>query len=285
MCFWCKYSATYTQSRDRLGMSMLSIRNFRVMSKYLPLVAQNKSRRARLAFPGTPSIPRFPLPPISKLCRKKKESLKIIVIAGRSATAGGKKYRLLPHITHDPLRPSLKQLLEDCPDELFRGYPEASQWTRNWNTSGIVKTLQTQSLATVLSVRIYQLTGAASNITEMVPPTKEVISIFVKAGLYSLIDLRYCYEKIYLSQFRLQIIFYRSHRNILAITDCHPLPQDALTVWQDGYYIGNSNSYRVNNSCGGNISPSYIFFTIDPNMCTVSKRSTRLSHYRHRVLI
>jgi len=40
-------------------MSMLSIRNFRVMSKYLPLVAQNKSRCARLAFPGTPSIPLF----------------------------------------------------------------------------------------------------------------------------------------------------------------------------------------------------------------------------------
>lgn len=41
-------------------MSMLSVRQcFRVMSKYLPLVAQNKSRRARLAFPGTPSIPLF----------------------------------------------------------------------------------------------------------------------------------------------------------------------------------------------------------------------------------
>lgn len=142
-------------------MSTLSIRKrFRVMSKYLPLVAQNKSRRARLAFPGTPSIPlfrafryrQFP----SCNCIKKK-SLKIIVIARRSATAGGKKYRLLPHITHDPLRPSSKQLLEDCPDELFRGYPEASQWTRNWNTSGIAKTLQTRSLAMVLSVRIYQL--------------------------------------------------------------------------------------------------------------------------------
>lgn len=98
-------------------------------------------------------------------CIKKKESLKIIVIAKRSDTAGGKKYRLLPRITHDPLRPSSKQLLEDCPDELFRGYPEASQWTRNWNTSGIAKTLQIQSLATLFSTRIYQL---ACDIIEMI---------------------------------------------------------------------------------------------------------------------
>lgn len=170
------------ESRNRLAMSMLSVRNFRVMSKYLPLVAQNKSRCARLAFPGTLSIPLFRAFHSRQFpsCIEKKESLKIIVIARRSATAGGKKYRLLPHITHDPLRPSLKQLLEDCPDELFRGYPEASQWTRNWNTSGIVKTLQTQYLATVLCRSNLSTHGAASNITEMVSPTRELYQFLWK---------------------------------------------------------------------------------------------------------